>query len=131
MICSKCNNAGVKNTVLGKEFYYCRTCKDEIGLAPKSQDFGLNNKYDGMSIPILYGFTASLAPSAALTRLGPLDPGSYDITRNAFTGVWEAIPTNPYSFGWTTVVLKKRGYLEIDQAGKVTMIDATTNGVNP
>lgn len=30
MICSKCDNLGVQNTVLGKSFYYCRTCKDEI-----------------------------------------------------------------------------------------------------
>lgn len=32
MVCNKCFNPGVKNEVLGKEFYYCRTCKDEIGL---------------------------------------------------------------------------------------------------
>lgn len=32
MICSKCNTEGVLNTVLGKDFYYCRTCKDEIQL---------------------------------------------------------------------------------------------------
>lgn len=36
MICQKCNNPGVLNSVLNKEFYYCRTCKDEINL---SQDF--------------------------------------------------------------------------------------------
>lgn len=32
MTCSKCNTEGVLNTVLGKDFYYCRTCKDEIQL---------------------------------------------------------------------------------------------------
>lgn len=30
MKCNKCNNEGVRNEVLGKEFYYCRTCKVEI-----------------------------------------------------------------------------------------------------
>lgn len=30
MICKKCNNPGVLNSVMNKEFYYCRTCKDEI-----------------------------------------------------------------------------------------------------
>lgn len=30
MICSKCNNQGVENHALGKPFWYCRTCKDEI-----------------------------------------------------------------------------------------------------
>lgn len=37
MICSKCNTEGVLNTVLGKDFYYCRTCKDEIRLEPTFQ----------------------------------------------------------------------------------------------
>lgn len=36
MICPKCKNKGVLNTALGKEFYYCRTCKNEITAeAPK------------------------------------------------------------------------------------------------
>lgn len=35
MICNRCNQEGVRNQVLGKEFYYCRTCKDEIYLQPK------------------------------------------------------------------------------------------------
>lgn len=30
MICPKCKNVGILNTVLGKDFYYCRTCKEEI-----------------------------------------------------------------------------------------------------
>ena len=32
MICSKCKNQGILNSAGGKEFYYCRTCKEEIGL---------------------------------------------------------------------------------------------------
>lgn len=31
MVC-KCGNVGVLNTILGKDFYYCRDCKDEIRL---------------------------------------------------------------------------------------------------
>jgi hypothetical protein len=30
MLCPKCDNETVKNTALGKEFYYCRTCKEEV-----------------------------------------------------------------------------------------------------
>lgn len=30
MICTKCNNPGVLNTVNHQDFYYCRTCKEEI-----------------------------------------------------------------------------------------------------
>ena len=32
MICSKCSNPGVLNNANGKEFYYCRVCRDEIPL---------------------------------------------------------------------------------------------------
>lgn len=32
MICSKCKDPGILNHANGKEFYYCRTCKVEIGL---------------------------------------------------------------------------------------------------
>lgn len=32
MICQKCNNPGVLNSVNGNDFYYCRSCKDEITL---------------------------------------------------------------------------------------------------
>lgn len=32
MICKKCNTEGVKNQAMGKEFYYCRNCKEEIML---------------------------------------------------------------------------------------------------
>jgi hypothetical protein len=39
MICQKCNNVGILNSVLEKQFYYCRTCKDEIKLEPKSDPF--------------------------------------------------------------------------------------------
>jgi len=34
MTCNKCKTDGVKNTVLGKDFYYCRTCKIEIENEP-------------------------------------------------------------------------------------------------
>lgn len=30
MICPKCKNDGIFNTVAGKDFYYCRSCKEEI-----------------------------------------------------------------------------------------------------
>jgi len=30
MICPKCKVAGIKNCANGKDFYYCRTCKEEI-----------------------------------------------------------------------------------------------------
>ena len=30
MVCPKCKNTGILNTVLGKDFYYCKTCKEEI-----------------------------------------------------------------------------------------------------
>lgn len=30
MICKVCYNKAVKNQALGKEFYYCRTCKEEV-----------------------------------------------------------------------------------------------------
>ena len=32
MICNKCNDEGILNSALGQEFYYCRTCKEEIQL---------------------------------------------------------------------------------------------------
>ena len=34
MICTKCSNEGILNTANGKEFYYCRSCKEEITLQP-------------------------------------------------------------------------------------------------
>jgi hypothetical protein len=30
MVCKKCKSDGIKNVANNKEFYYCRTCKDEI-----------------------------------------------------------------------------------------------------
>lgn len=30
MICQKCNNKSVLNSCLGKDFYYCRNCKEEV-----------------------------------------------------------------------------------------------------
>lgn len=39
MICSKCKNDGILNQANGKEFYYCRTCREEIILEeiPKAE----------------------------------------------------------------------------------------------
>ena len=37
----KCGSEGVLNTALGKPFYYCRSCKIEIGLEiPTTQTYG-------------------------------------------------------------------------------------------
>lgn len=30
MICTRCNSDGVLVTILGKDSYYCRTCRDDI-----------------------------------------------------------------------------------------------------
>jgi DNA replicative helicase MCM subunit Mcm2 (Cdc46/Mcm family) len=30
MVCTKCKSDAILNTVLNKEFWYCRTCKDEV-----------------------------------------------------------------------------------------------------
>ncbi len=38
MICPKCTNPGVQNHANGKDFYYCRTCKDEIVLTDPALD---------------------------------------------------------------------------------------------
>lgn len=38
MICRNCKNPGIRNEVLGKEFYYCRTCKEEITLELKEEE---------------------------------------------------------------------------------------------
>lgn len=32
MMCQKCKNTGVLNTVNGQDFWYCRACKEEIML---------------------------------------------------------------------------------------------------
>lgn len=34
MVCSKCKSNGIENSALGKVFYYCRTCRDEIRAEP-------------------------------------------------------------------------------------------------
>lgn len=41
MVCKTCSAPGVLNTVLNKDFYYCRTCKTEITLEapPLAQEF--------------------------------------------------------------------------------------------
>lgn len=38
MKCNRCGETGVHNIVLGKEFYYCRTCKDEVSLEEAPRD---------------------------------------------------------------------------------------------
>lgn len=38
MTCSKCKNSGIYNEILGKGFYYCRTCKEEIFLEEDTKD---------------------------------------------------------------------------------------------
>lgn len=35
MVCKKCNESGVLCEVLNKQYYYCRTCKEEIDLEIK------------------------------------------------------------------------------------------------
>lgn len=43
MICQKCNNQGILNTVLGRDFYYCRTCKEEINLSENNKNLCLES----------------------------------------------------------------------------------------
>lgn len=38
MICNKCKNTGVLSSAGGQDFYYCRTCKEEIPLEAKPTD---------------------------------------------------------------------------------------------
>lgn len=38
MICQKCQNTGFYNEVMGKGYYYCRTCKDEIQLEATEEE---------------------------------------------------------------------------------------------
>lgn len=45
MVCKKCNNDGVYNEILGKGFYYCRTCKEEIGLEKSERAEDIEPKY--------------------------------------------------------------------------------------
>lgn len=35
MICSKCHNSAVVNQANGKDFYFCQTCRIEVGLEDK------------------------------------------------------------------------------------------------
>lgn len=46
MICPKCKSDGILNTILGKDFYYCRTCKEEILLEEVDPDKGAIGKED-------------------------------------------------------------------------------------
>lgn len=45
MVCKKCQNSGVYNEILGKGFYYCRTCKEEITLEDKEVTKDIEPKY--------------------------------------------------------------------------------------
>jgi hypothetical protein len=36
MVCSKCNNSGELKVFSTFQYYYCHSCKDEIGLSPSS-----------------------------------------------------------------------------------------------
>jgi len=38
MVCQKCKNSGVLNTANHKDFWYCRTCKEEILLESKQDE---------------------------------------------------------------------------------------------
>lgn len=38
MICTKCKNDGVLNQANGKDFYFCKTCREEIVLEDKLAD---------------------------------------------------------------------------------------------
>ena len=46
MVCEKCKNEGVFNTVAGQDFYYCRTCKEEIVLKEVEVDKYLDEDAD-------------------------------------------------------------------------------------
>ena len=48
MVCNKCNNVAVKNIVLHKEFYYCRTCKDEVSLISEIEPIARNIRIGSM-----------------------------------------------------------------------------------
>jgi hypothetical protein len=55
MICPKCKCEGVRNQVFGVEFWYCRTCKDEIYQEPKPTDTDSNgNIWGSGTAPIYY-----------------------------------------------------------------------------
>ena len=56
MLCIKCNTAAIKNQALGKEFWYCRTCKDEVGLPNNSAPHqmliqGIDNTFNSSGKP--------------------------------------------------------------------------------
>lgn len=69
MICHKCNNQGVENEALGKKFWYCRTCKDEITAAPPQPEPNTPKKsdydrywYSGQSFAPLFTYKQVIVP---------------------------------------------------------------------
>lgn len=48
MICNTCNNEGIENQAGGNKFWYCKTCKDEIGKNPYSHMFVMPSPGDGL-----------------------------------------------------------------------------------
>ncbi len=109
MTCQKCNNPGVSNTAGGKDFWYCRTCKDEImppvakALEPrKMSDDALDalNYLYGQSlgsakakpVPLVYGHPSFASPPQpprpprfrnfySLFFQVPTRPGTYDFAQ--------------------------------------------------
>lgn len=72
MICPKCSNAGVENQALGKTFYYCRTCKDEIGLEAVPSEPAL----EGLFLPpgcIVWNSTPVVTPRKGYTVVRPIE----------------------------------------------------------
>lgn len=72
-VCPKCNGEAVWNQALGKDFWYCRTCKEEISPhAPnKREDKKKKDEQEDDTWP--YFTMASLAPGA-ITYVPPTAP---------------------------------------------------------
>lgn len=56
MICTKCFTDGVYNEVLGKGFYYCRTCKCEIELQQATE-------FDDPRLPLNFSVWSDFYPT--------------------------------------------------------------------
>lgn len=135
MICGKCNQPGVKNSALNKEFYYCRTCKDEIGLSSASAS---PTPSQTQFSPMTYGKSISIDPSSITwspnvwnapgvsTRLGPHSMGFYIVRQ--VNGIWEATPTLS-SAGFHMPYIQ--GYFCIDFTGKITVENSITHWMSP
>jgi hypothetical protein len=70
MICTKCNSKGVENQALGKTFYYCRSCKDEISLEA-ANDTGKLSNLAALQQSINYVASQIFAPRA-LASIAPV-----------------------------------------------------------